>query len=112
MENQWLGVAGGVIFYVTWSMVYYDSIEEELMEIEIPFYSHPETHKDPIERMRKLPMDRDKKAKSRSEPTQTEPTSFQTKGSSTCWTSVQSKGRPLSNERFLFPHVKGIHIYS
>ncbi|GFV19870.1 hypothetical protein TNCV_480961 [Trichonephila clavipes] len=48
MENQWLGVAGGVIFYVTWSMVEYDSIEEELMEIEIPFYSHPETHKDPV----------------------------------------------------------------
>ncbi|GFS59361.1 hypothetical protein TNCV_3725151 [Trichonephila clavipes] len=48
MENQWLGVAVGVIFYVTWSMVEYDSIEEELMEIEIPFYSHPETHKDTV----------------------------------------------------------------
>ncbi|GFX27780.1 hypothetical protein TNCV_2614401 [Trichonephila clavipes] len=42
MENQRLGVAGGVIFDVTWSMVEYDSIEEALMEIEIPFYSHPE----------------------------------------------------------------------
>ncbi|GFX47392.1 hypothetical protein TNCV_4691971 [Trichonephila clavipes] len=33
---------------VTWSIVGYGSIEEALMEIEIPFYSHPETHKDPV----------------------------------------------------------------
>ncbi|GFW92769.1 hypothetical protein TNCV_1735621 [Trichonephila clavipes] len=48
MENQRLGAAGGEIFYVTWSTVEYDIIEEALMEIEIPFYSHPETHKDPV----------------------------------------------------------------
>ncbi|GFW93280.1 hypothetical protein TNCV_2603981 [Trichonephila clavipes] len=48
MENQRLGVAGGVIFYVTWIMVEFGIIEEALMEIEIPFYSHPETHKDPV----------------------------------------------------------------
>ncbi|GFT52798.1 hypothetical protein TNCV_206331 [Trichonephila clavipes] len=29
-------------------MVEYGSVEEALMEIEIPFYSHPETHKDPV----------------------------------------------------------------
>ncbi|GFY09959.1 hypothetical protein TNCV_3699211 [Trichonephila clavipes] len=29
-------------------MVEYGSIEEALTEIEIPFYSHPETHKDPV----------------------------------------------------------------
>ncbi|GFV68275.1 hypothetical protein TNCV_1875571 [Trichonephila clavipes] len=48
MENQRLDVAGGVIFYVTWNMVEYDSIEEALMYSVIPFYSHPETHKDPV----------------------------------------------------------------
>ncbi|GFU91222.1 hypothetical protein TNCV_4925521 [Trichonephila clavipes] len=48
MENQRLSVADGVIFYVTWSMVEYDSIEEALMYFIIPFYSHPETHKDPV----------------------------------------------------------------
>ncbi|GFU96277.1 hypothetical protein TNCV_88541 [Trichonephila clavipes] len=45
MENQSLGVAGGVIF---WSMVKYDNIEKTLMYFVIPFYSHPETHKDPV----------------------------------------------------------------
>ncbi|GFU01339.1 hypothetical protein TNCV_3538471 [Trichonephila clavipes] len=29
-------------------MLEHGSIEEALMEIEIPFYSHPETHKDPV----------------------------------------------------------------
>ncbi|GFT12535.1 hypothetical protein TNCV_5093371 [Trichonephila clavipes] len=48
MENQRLGVAGGVIFYVTWSMVEYDIIEKALMQIAIPLYSHPETHNDPV----------------------------------------------------------------
>ncbi|GFW07109.1 hypothetical protein TNCV_3693041 [Trichonephila clavipes] len=49
-----------MIFCVTWSVVEYVSIEEalmeieeELMEIEIPFYSHPETHKDPLDTLRK-----------------------------------------------------------
>ncbi|GFV44654.1 hypothetical protein TNCV_3362021 [Trichonephila clavipes] len=29
-------------------MVKYGSIEEAVMEIKIPFYSHPETHKGPV----------------------------------------------------------------